>query len=183
MNNGETGLAFNGATNELSWYYGGCRPLTLNDDGGTLHGHWGTYSLDVTSSDRRLKENIRPVLETLQHRHAAMLGEQAPALSGGSGQELDEVMQMLQPVSYNLRSEGNSVRFGFVADEMFKVLPEVTRVQSNRDSTMGILYHDLLAILIARMQDMFEEMDNLNGRLAGIERRTRQRRAWRTRRN
>merc|ERR1711979_59028 len=106
MNNGESGLEFANDTSEMLWYYGGCRPLTFNEQGGTLHGWWGTYSMDVTSSDRRLKENIRPVFETLRGRHAGA--------GDGHGAELEAVLQSLRPVSYNLRSEGENVRFGFV---------------------------------------------------------------------
>merc|ERR1711974_366239 len=157
-----------------------------NDDGGTLHGHWGTYSLDVTSSDRRLKENIRPVFETLRTRHSL-------DASGGGGGELgggllgsavmDTVLQKLRPVSYNLRSEGNQMRFGFIADEMLGVLPELTRTSKNRDNTMGILYQDLIAVLVAQMQHMFSEMDHLSKSLADVERRIQQRRLWRAGRN
>merc|ERR1712127_395888 len=162
MNNGESGLEFLNDTTELVWYYGGCRPLTLNDQGGTLHGHWGTYSLDVTSSDRRLKENIRPVFETLQLKH--VVGDIAKG-NPSSGAALDTLFQKLRPVSYNLRSEGNKIRFGFVADEMLQILPELIRVAKNSDLTRGILYQDLLAVLVTRMQDMFAEMINLGTRL------------------
>merc|ERR1711972_1297489 len=152
------GFEFLNDTNEMVWYYGGCRPLTINDQGGTLHGFWGTYSLDVTSSDRRLKDNIQPVFETIQKRHGPGTDENGDALTGAA---VETVLQKLRPVSYNLRSEGNHVRFGFVADEMVQVLPELTRVaQRGGDRTMGILYQDLLAVLVARMQDMFSDMEH-----------------------
>merc|ERR1712066_1072833 len=131
--------------------------------------------MDVTSSDRRLKENIRPVFETLQARYGADGGEESQ-----SGAAADAVLQRLRPVSYNLRSEGNSVRFGFVADEMMRVLPEITRVAKNSGHTMGILYQDLLAVLTTRMQGMLAEMEGLTARLRGIEGRIAQRRLWRT---
>merc|ERR1712039_565983 len=174
MNNGESGLEFANDTSEMLWYYGGCRPLTFNEQGGTLHGWWGTYSMDVTSSDRRLKENIRPVFETLQAKTSWDGNELNP------GAAVDAVLEQLRPVSYNLRSEGNSMRVGFVADEMLRVLPEVTRVTKNSERTMGILYQDLLAVLTTRMQGMLAEMDGLTARLKGIEGRIAQRRLWRT---
>merc|ERR1712187_568651 len=98
------------------------------------------------------------------------------------GAAVEAVLEQLRPVSYHLRSEGNSVRFGFVADEMMRVLPEITRVAKNRDNTMGILYQDLLAVLTTRMQGMLAEMDGVTARLRGVERRIEERRLWRARR-
>jgi len=176
MNLGESGIEFDNDTGELLFYHGGCRPMTAYESGGNFHGHWGTEFMDVAPSDRDLKEHIRPVFDTLSTKR--FLGG-APSV--GAGNLMESIFQQLRPVSYNFRSEGGRERFGFIADEMFNVLPEMTRVAKNKDRTMGILYQDLLAVLMVRMQDMFGEMSMLRARLLSVEDRVQQRKEWRRR--
>lgn len=176
MFNAETGIEFDNDTGELLFNHGGCRPLTAVKGGGTFHGHWGTESMDVAPSDRSLKENIQPVFETLLRKHR-LTGDGAAASSRRDAAEA--VFQKLRPVSYNFRPEQGRERFGFIADEMLEVLPEMTRVSQNRERTMGILYQDLLAVLLTRMQDMVFEMHTMGSRLTSIESRTQQRKDWR----
>lgn len=173
-------MEFFNDTQELMLYYGGCRPLTLNDEGGTLHGWWGTMSMAVTSSDRRLKDNIQPVFETLRSRHPLIAAQ-----AGDGGSVVGAFLDRIRPVSYNLRPDspaGDHVRFGFIADEMFDVLPEITRVAKTKERTMGILYEDLISVLTARMQDMFSEMALATARMQSVESRIQQRKQWRSRR-
>lgn len=181
MFNGESGIEFDNETGELLFNHGGCRPLTALQAGGQFHGWWGTEFMDIAPSDRRLKEHIQPVFQTLQQKRSHLLGASGGGLEGGS-QMIEDIFQKLRPVSYNFRPEAGAERFGFIADELHKVLPEMTRVAKNKDRTMGILYQDLLAVLLVRMQDMFGELGSLTGRLLTVESRTAQRKAYKKRR-
>jgi len=162
--------------------HGGCRPLTALQAGGQFHGWWGTEFMDIAPSDRRLKEHITPVFATLQQKRGQLLGPASGSLVGEGSNVIEDIFQKLRPVSYNLRSEAGAERFGFIADELNEVLPEMTRVAKNRDRTMGILYQDLLAVLLVRMQDMFGELGSLTGRLLTVESRIQQRKAYKLRR-
>ena len=63
--------------------------------------------------------------------------------------------------------QGNDgLRFGFLADEVQKVLPQITRLSSQRQ---GIMYLDLLAVLACSMQELTEEMDAVVARLSFLE--------------
>lgn len=135
--------------------------LTINDEpGGVLHGTW--YSdVDVGTSDRRLKTNIQPLEKTLHERDSS------------------EALRDLRPVSYNYKGSGKdakNLRFGFIADEMKKTLPEITRtLPQHDDQKLGIVYQDLLAFLVATLQGLSKEMSVLMPRLATVEERIRKR--------
>merc|ERR1712217_548184 len=92
----------------------------------------------------------------------------APALSW--------VLRQLRPVSYNFRksTEAKSIRFGFIADEMEHVLPQVVRELPNKDSNepgtkKGIVYPDLIAVLTAMMGDFNKQMKAMQIRVRTAE--------------
>jgi len=131
-------------------------------------------SMTITS-DRRLKDNIQPVFKTLRSRFPGASEEEY-----GEGSVLQTAFDQLRPVSYDLRTDGQKPRFGFIADEMLDILPEVVRTNDNEEQTKGIIYEDLIALLTARMQGMFAEMSNLNERMLSVEERIQKRKRWRT---
>eukprot|EP00406_Dinophysis_acuminata_P001146 CAMPEP_0179212714 /NCGR_PEP_ID=MMETSP0797-20121207/1260_1 /TAXON_ID=47934 /ORGANISM="Dinophysis acuminata, Strain DAEP01" /LENGTH=280 /DNA_ID=CAMNT_0020918359 /DNA_START=130 /DNA_END=972 /DNA_ORIENTATION=- len=126
------------------------RALSLSDSGGVLHGTWMADTV-VAVSDRRLKDNIKPLVSTLQQNYDALHARPSPGGApkpaapvapgdGGGGRDeqaapkkdspaLSWVLRQLRPVSYNFRkgSEAKNMRFGFIADEMERVLPQVVR--------------------------------------------------------
>jgi len=88
------------------------------------------------------------------------------------------VLEMLRPVAYSMRSDPARVRFGFIADEMEQVLPEVTRItqaDSAEHARAGIMYLDLLAVLACSMQELTMEMSIITERLSSVEERIRKR--------
>lgn len=130
--------------------------------GGTLHGTWAGDG-SISTSDRRLKENIRELQQTL-----------------AEGKSPD-ILRELRPVSYTYKGasglEAGQTRFGFVADEMMNALPQITRTLPQGDEDkLGLVYQDLLAFLTAQLQSFSKEMSTLMPRLASIEGRIRQRR-------
>jgi len=177
----------------LDYVYKNIKSLSMNYMGGTLHGMW---NMDYDGSgmfqysDRRLKENIRPLYKTLAAASAG--GPDTRKVPDKPDDKADrdigeqphwsDVLQRLRPVSYDLRSDPGKERFGFIADEMGQVLPQVTRTQANQESRMGIIYEDLIAVLINAMQDLFSDMAQLRPRVNSVEHRIQERKAWRLKR-
>jgi len=133
------------------------------DYGGTLHGTWVADHPGISTSDRSLKENIKPLRQTLKEGHPDILRE-------------------LRPVSYTYKGsseEAKHTRFGFIADEMNRTLPQITRSLPRKDeSRLGLVYQDLLAFLTAMLQGLAQDMATLAPRLASIEGRIAQRKRW-----
>lgn len=101
-----------------------------------LHGQWHVDS-PISSSDRRLKKDIRPIDDDFARG------------------DLDWVLRELRPVSYQFinGSESKYTRFGFVADELKEILPDVVREDVSRDAStgaqyQGVIYQDLIAVRI-----------------------------------
>lgn len=168
-------LEYVSADGKINWYHGNYRAMSTykqgSTAGGSLHGLW---SMDTdgsgmfpSPSDRRLKENIRPVFESLG-------AGRDPGPSAAAS-----VLQRLRPVSYQLRSEAGRERFGFIADEMEEVLPQVARREDLGERRAGIVYEDLLAVLVCAMQDLAANMKTLRPHLETVENRLRRRGRWR----
>jgi len=139
-------------------YAGGVKSATFESDGGILHGSWSVESALVTS-DRRLKTNIMPLQRTLREV-VLPRGEQKtsdPASSQGQrGDGALWLLRQLRPVSYSFRkgADSKSMRFGFIADELDSVVPEVVRRPGDREVSdqKAVVYQDLIALLAAASQ-------------------------------
>jgi hypothetical protein len=132
------------------------KSLTLSATGGTLHGIWvADYTL--TSSDRRLKQDISPLLTDL--------------LSVPDEQETDAasepsawLLRQLRPVSFvrssQTKKDGKSRReYGFIAQDLEKLLPDIVQPLQpgqgaliGQDDLKGVAYIDLIALLTAFAQ-------------------------------
>lgn len=157
-------------TNQLELYAGTLRGLTINTAGGILHGAWQSDAT-VTTSDRRLKRNIEPLYRTLSE-HARNRWNEGPAKKqdGGEATTSDAateasaqfakkrdaipwLLRELRPVSYHLKTgpEAKYLKFGFVAQELESVLPNLVRT-SEQDDTKSVASQDLIAVLTLAMQ-------------------------------
>jgi len=155
-----------GTQNAMSFYANNVRALSIHAiagvAGGTMHGTWNS-DIWISTSDRSLKTNIRNLDQTL--------------LDGKTADPLAE----LRPVSYNYKGDeakGLPLRFGFIADEVSKVLPQVVRTLPQGEDKQGLVYQDLLAFLVAALQGLTKEMAVLMPQLASIEGRIAQRKRW-----
>jgi len=161
----------------LLWYTQGTASLRTTSNGGSLHGLWyldaDGANMEASASDRRLKKNIRPLFETL--RDASSTADEPV----DADWKLDSVMQQLRPKAYKLKGDRDNIRFGFIADEMDRVLPQITRTSAGPDGRMGIMYQDLIAFLTNMMQDLFTDLSDANSRLQSVEGRIQQRKEWR----
>jgi hypothetical protein len=131
--------------------------MSLTSTGGTLHGVWVSDNT-ISSSDRRLKKDISPLLTEL--------------LSVPDEQETDAasepsawLLRQLRPVSFvrtsQAKKEGKPRReYGFIAQELEKLLPDIVQpLQPGADQSLiglddlkGVAYIDLIALLTAFAQ-------------------------------
>lgn len=92
-----------------------------------------------SSSDERLKNNINNLNE----------------------EEAIRIVNSLNPVSYDF-IEGSKDRYGFIAQEVKKVLPSI--VTEDKDGMLGISYNDIIAVLVKTVQDLSREVDALKNK-------------------
>mgnify|MGYP003342059983 CR=1 FL=1 len=113
-----------------------------------------TYTLDVTGniratstvyaanfdnvSDVSLKSNIEPLANSL------------------------DILTKLTPVSFDWIKTGEK-QFGLIAQEVEKVLPEIVKYQAS-DGVKSVSYIQLIAFLIAAVQDLKKQIDDINNR-------------------
>jgi cytoskeletal protein CcmA (bactofilin family) len=134
----------------VSVYSGSAVAVTLDESGGHLHGIWES-DFTITTSDRRLKRNIAPL-----------------------GSNLGSVLlDLLRPVSFELvNDEAGTTRYGFIAQELEQVLPElVMTLNQTADSTgtKAVLYQDLIAVLTAIVQAQDSRIRNLLQEAEGLQ--------------
>eukprot|EP00928_Gymnodinium_smaydae_P064938 TRINITY_DN4815_c1_g1_i4.p1 TRINITY_DN4815_c1_g1~~TRINITY_DN4815_c1_g1_i4.p1 ORF type:complete len:428 (+),score=66.78 TRINITY_DN4815_c1_g1_i4:53-1285(+) len=192
---------------EVNFYASGARQLSLNHDGGVLHGLWMVDMDAGGMSDRRLKENIRPLVETLRRARALAPASPAPSSSASTGRTRPKVgdswhgeaerpgviaewlLRQLKPVAYNYRKRASeeqqprkATRFGFIADDIGKILPEVERQNVGGSGSSGIIYQDLVAVLVYALQDLGSGLRALAPRMLEVELRLERRRRWKAKR-
>jgi hypothetical protein len=161
-------------SSDLKVYVDGTKSMSLETDGGILHGQWNAENA-VSTSDRRLKTHIMPLQRTLRDIIAPRGEKKAPAsaagvnaTSGGKAPAGDGalwLLRQLRPVSYSFRKGADSkqMRFGFIADELESVVPEVVRDATDADvpDQKGVVYQDLIALLAAASQSQQKLLEQL----------------------
>jgi hypothetical protein len=139
----------------------------------------------LVTSDRRLKKEITPIQRTLREAvktrglataqaraQEAFARSQAATSGGGGGDGALWLLRQLRPVSYSFRSgaESKYMRFGFIADELESVVPEVVRSVGNQrvNDQKAVVYQDLIAILTAAQQSQQQRIETLEGGLGEV---------------
>jgi len=157
--------------------------MSMNPKGGVLHGQWESDAT-VTTSDRRLKTSIEPLYRTIAARAKARWGDTeeapapaayaAPSLRGtGSSQKETTVaaptrqqdqpigwlLRELRPVSFKLKSgpEAKYLKFGFIAQELETIFPNLVRTSDSEQGTKSIAQQDLIAVLTLAIQNIQKE--------------------------
>jgi hypothetical protein len=179
-------------TSQIELYADSSRGLTVDSNGGTLHGAWSSDAT-VTTSDRRLKRNIEPLYRTLAEQARRRLGEAtegevspdatvaptvAPALGRQKEAPVGWLLRELRPVSFQLKRgpEAKYLKFGFIAQELETVFPNLVRT-SAKDDTKAVASQDLIAVLTLAMQQLQKEneehrkaLEEQRARIARLER-------------
>lgn len=128
--------------------------ITASDDGtGALLGTWAV-EVGTTTSDRRFKRDVSPLELLFRDRFSANNETLASWF-------LDKI----RPVSFVMDLGDDSVRFGFIAQEIERVLPEIVRTTNGTDSAYSLVYQDLIALLTAVMQEQQKRIEQLEIRL------------------
>lgn len=168
---GSTSTYASFASTSIQFYASATRGLQVSSTGGTLHGAW-TADATVTTSDRRLKKNIEPLYRTIA---------QQALQRGGAQQNRDQpvswLLRELRPVSFNLKHgpEAKYLKFGFIAQELETVFPNLVRTVENTD-LKAVASQDLIAVLTLALQtlqkdfeDARRELEEQRLRLARLE--------------
>jgi len=119
----------------------------------------------MSTSDRRLKASITPLYRTLV--------EQGKLPTGNSefvsrSEAVDWVLRELRPVSFVFRdSPRGEVRFGFVAQELERALPNLVRTDAQ--DTKAMIYQDLIAVLALGVQEHHQQLEDTRQRLGRLE--------------
>jgi hypothetical protein len=92
----------------------------------------------INTSDARLKENVQNI-----------------------NYGLSEVMR-LRPVSYNWKTGAKYTKLGLIAQETEKIIPEVVSKPQEKDGYYGIMYSDLIPVLIKAIQEQQKTIDTLS---------------------
>merc|ERR1712019_199091 len=100
-------MRYDSSSSRIEMYVSSTRSFSAGAGVGTLHGLWSTDNL-MTTSDKRLKRQIRPLREALQEAQLAA----APTTPGPATLAAEEVedpeqwvLSRLRPVSYRMRDE------------------------------------------------------------------------------
>jgi hypothetical protein len=169
-----TYIRYDATGNALQIYVGEEKAATFESDGGILHGSWNVESSLVTS-DRRLKTNIMPLQRTLRDVILPRGEKKVPARpdKGATGDGALWLLRQLRPVSYSFRKGMDSkfMRFGFIADELDTVVPEVVRTSGDREVSdqKAVVYQDLIALLAAASQSQQKLIESLEANSKRLE--------------
>eukprot|EP00435_Cladocopium_sp_Y103_P072219 s154_g39.t1 len=159
---------------QIQWYMAGTRVLAFDGSGGTLHNTWVSNTV-LTVSDRRLKKDIKPLQRSLRDLLTPQASEPDVATAAPAGAPKGEdagalwMLRQLRPVSYYFKkgSESKYMRFGFIADELESVVPQVVR-QGRSDelsNPKSVVYTDLIALLTAAAQGQQQVIERQQGRM------------------
>merc|ERR1712032_1415056 len=115
---------------------------------------------NIVTSDRRLKTDIKPLQRTLRQVVTVQPAPKATKQLSGATASNDGalwLLRQLRPVSYSFRkgAESKYMRFGFIADELESVVPQVVRHVGDRDvaDQKAVVYQDLIAVLASAVQE------------------------------
>ena len=142
---GETMATFND-DNAVSLYYDNSKKFDTTSAGITVTGAI-TATGDITAfSDERLKEDIKPLEDSL------------------------EKVQAIEGVSFVKKNdEDKKQNIGFIAQQLKEVLPEV--VHENEDGIHSVAYGNITALLVEAVKEQQDIIAQLEERITDLENR------------
>ncbi|MGB3773670.1 MAG: tail fiber domain-containing protein, partial [Leeuwenhoekiella sp.] len=108
---------------------------------------WRTlyYTNASVTSDRRLKKNILPLEKSL------------------------DVIKKLEGFQYNFKKDDERLHFGFMAQDLQKILPNLVFVGDDKDKTLGLNYTELIPILVNAIKEQQQIIENQSSKLDDLE--------------
>merc|ERR1719272_1404988 len=123
-----------------------------------------------------LQRTLRDVIVPRGEKKAPTGTGSPSGMTGGKGASGDGalwLLRQLRPVSYSFRKGMDSkfMRFGFIADELESVVPEVVRRPGDREVTdqKAVVYQDLIALLAAASQSQQKLIESQQARVEQLE--------------
>ena len=132
--------AANGGAVEL--YFNNSKKFETTNVGGTLTGNL-TVSGEITAnSDASLKENILPISNPL------------------------DIIDSIKGVQFNFKDrQKEDISYGFLAQEMEKILPSIVHETDPKQNTLGIAYNNIIAILLEGVKSLSDEVKELKNKI------------------
>jgi hypothetical protein len=138
--------------------------LEITSIGDVRPGADGTYLLGIPGRRWEAVYAVNGTIQTSDRRYKDNLSELPYGL---------EEVKALRPVSFSWADEPEGeVHYGLVAQEVMEVLPEVVKVGSDPEGTLGMNYSELVPVLIQAMQEQQAEIESLEARLSRLENRS-----------
>lgn len=81
---------------------------------------------------------------------------------------LSDVMQ-LNPVTYRWKDGDETVKIGFIAQDLIKIIPEVVNVGDDKDQTLGVNYADLVPVLTKAIQELNELVESQKNEINSLK--------------
>jgi hypothetical protein len=76
-----------------------------------------------------------------------------------------ESLMTLRTVKYSLKDdERNKINLGLIAQDVVKVFPEIVDIENDEIGKMGVRYTELIPILVASIQELKAEIDELKNK-------------------
>ena len=95
-----------------------------------------------TTSDIRLKEDVQGLTTTV----------------------VDGILLGLRPVSYRLKADASRVQYGFIAQEVEEVAPELTSTYTRNDEEyMSLNYQGIIALLVDKIKRLEDRVAFFEG--------------------
>ena len=106
----------------------------------------GSVTNYITTSDRRLKENIIPI------------------------QDASQKILAMNPVSHTwINDKTAPEQHGFIAQEMQSIVPEAVSGDANSEEMMGMDYGKITPVIVKSLQDALNEISSLKQRISELE--------------
>ena len=122
--------------------------VMLKNGNTSVSGVW-TGPAFTSLSDRRLKSNIK-------------------TLSFGI-----ETIEQLKPKQYQLKNDHlNKTHFGFLADELQRILPEMVYINKGKEKLLSINYTELIPLIIAVLQEMNTRINENQNQISTLKKTT-----------
>lgn len=151
-------------------YYNGVSNFRVGYDGSV----YTKYGL-IQSSDSLCKDNIAPLSPTL-NKLQSLQGVSFNYKDNTDGGKEDSVSTRaaklgpnakMSDIQRQIESEKTRKRIGLIAQDVEKIYPEVVRTQV--DGTKGILYTDLVAVLVEGIKELSGEVTGLKEQVATLQ--------------
>eukprot|EP00427_Karlodinium_veneficum_P018485 CAMPEP_0169144276 /NCGR_PEP_ID=MMETSP1015-20121227/46151_1 /TAXON_ID=342587 /ORGANISM="Karlodinium micrum, Strain CCMP2283" /LENGTH=242 /DNA_ID=CAMNT_0009211507 /DNA_START=62 /DNA_END=788 /DNA_ORIENTATION=- len=152
-----TYIMYDSGSSELRFHAAGNKRLSLSATGGSLHGTWSSSLTEGAATGADLPSKPHEDEQRSERSEPGSPAVENPIL-GYARKSVDWLLRELRPVSFKFKDgpEAKHSRYGFVAQEIEKVLPEMVHT---RNEEKYVVYQDMIAVLTLASQVQQERLD------------------------